>query len=118
LWKERDIFAKVLHEGAALMAALCIRWTRIADGASFASCHQSQERPMFTIRLPEEIEARLESLARRTGRSKTCHAREAIVRYLDDLEDMYLAEQVMLRIESGEEGASSLEEVEARLGLA
>jgi RHH-type rel operon transcriptional repressor/antitoxin RelB len=73
---------------------------------------------MFTIRLPEEIEARLESLARRTGRSKTCHAREAIVRYLDDLEDLYLAEQVMLRIESGEEGASSLEEVEARLGLA
>lgn len=73
---------------------------------------------MLAIRLPEDIEARLDKLAKRTGRSKTFYAREAILEHLDDLEDLYLAEQVARRIRSGEEGSSSLEEVEARLGLA
>lgn len=73
---------------------------------------------MLAIRLPEEIETRLNNLAKRTGRSKTFYAREAILEHLDDLEDLYLAEQVMRRIQSGEEKASSLEDVEARLDLA
>ena len=73
---------------------------------------------MLAIRLPEEIEARLDKLAKRTGRSKTFYAREAILEHLDDLEDLYLAEQVVRRIQSGEEKTSSLDEVEARLGLA
>ena len=72
---------------------------------------------MLAIRLPEEIEARLDNLAKRTGRSKTFYAREAILEHLDDLEDLYLAEQVMRRIQSGEERTSTLDEVEARLGL-
>ena len=45
---------------------------------------------MLAIRLPEEIEARLDTLAKRTGRSKTFYAREAILEHLDDLEDLYL----------------------------
>ena len=73
---------------------------------------------MLAIRLPENIEARLESLAKRTGRSKTFYAREAILEYLEDMEDLYLAEQVVRRMESGEEQTSPLEVVEARLGLA
>ncbi len=73
---------------------------------------------MLAIRLPEEIEARLDTLAKRTGRSKTFYAREAILEHLDDLEDLYLAEQVMRRIQSGEERTFTLDEVEARLGLA
>jgi len=73
---------------------------------------------MLAIRLPEEIEARLDNLAKRTGRSKTFYAREAILEHLDDLEDLYLAEQVLLRIRNGEERTSTLDEVEARLGLA
>ena len=73
---------------------------------------------MLAIRLPEDIEARLETLAKRTGRSKTFYARQAILEYLEDMEDLYLAEQVVRRIESGEEQVHSLEEVEARLGLA
>jgi RHH-type rel operon transcriptional repressor/antitoxin RelB len=73
---------------------------------------------MLAIRLPEEIEARLENLAKRTGRSKTFYAREAILEYLDDMEDLYLAEQVTKRIRNGEERISTLEEVEKRLGLA
>ncbi len=73
---------------------------------------------MLAIRLPEEIEASLDNLAKRTGRSKTFYAREAILEHLGNLEDLYLAEQVMRRIDSGEESTSSLDEVEARLGLA
>lgn len=73
---------------------------------------------MLAIRLPEEIEARLENLAKRTGRSKTFYARQAILEHIDDLEDLYLAEQIKRRIDSGEESTSTLEEVEARLGLA
>ena len=47
---------------------------------------------MLAIRLPETIEKRLDSLASETGRTKTALAREAIVEYIDDLEDYYLAE--------------------------
>ncbi len=46
---------------------------------------------MLAIRLQSEIEERLERLAKRTGRTKTYYAREAILDHLDDLEDGYLA---------------------------
>jgi len=46
---------------------------------------------MLTIRLPEEIEARLTTLAARTGRTKAFYAKEAIIEHLDDMEDKYLA---------------------------
>ena len=73
---------------------------------------------MLAIRLPEESEVRLDNLAKRTGRSKNFFALEAILEHLDNLEDLYLAEQVKMRIENGEERTSTLAEVEARLGLA
>lgn len=47
---------------------------------------------MLAIRLPDDIETRLASLAAETGRTKTALAREAILEYIDDLEDLYLAE--------------------------
>jgi RHH-type rel operon transcriptional repressor/antitoxin RelB len=47
---------------------------------------------MLAIRLPDNIEERLNTLASETGRTKTALAREAIVEYIDDLEDYYLAE--------------------------
>jgi RHH-type rel operon transcriptional repressor/antitoxin RelB len=66
---------------------------------------------MLAIRLPENIEKRLEKLARKTGRTKTFYAREAIVTHLSDLEDLYLAEDRLERIESGDERTIPLEEV-------
>ena len=53
---------------------------------------------MLALRLPPDIEKRLEDLARRTGRTKSFYAREALVEHLDDLEDLYLAQQ---RVEDG-----------------
>ena len=66
---------------------------------------------MLILRLPEEIEARLDKLTKRTGRSKTFYVREAILEHLDDLEDLYLAEQVVRRIRNGEEKTYSLDGV-------
>ncbi len=48
---------------------------------------------MLSIRLDSETESRLARLAKITGRTKTFHAREAILKHLEDLEDIYLATQ-------------------------
>ena len=56
---------------------------------------------MLAIRLPADIESRLDALAKATGRTKTFYAREAILEYLDDLEDIYLAEKRVEDIRSG-----------------
>ena len=50
---------------------------------------------MLALRLPKEVEDRLDDPARKTGRTKSYYAREAILEHLDDLEDLYLAEQRM-----------------------
>jgi RHH-type rel operon transcriptional repressor/antitoxin RelB len=72
---------------------------------------------MLAIRLPKEIEDRLEALARQTGRTKTYYARQAILEYLDDLEDIYLAEQRLEDIRAGRESTVPLEEITRRYGL-
>lgn len=46
---------------------------------------------MLAIRLPPAIEKKLENLAKKTGRTKTFYAREAILTHLEELEDKYLA---------------------------
>lgn len=56
---------------------------------------------MLAIRLPAEIETRLDALAAATGRTKTFYAREAILEHLDDLEDLYLAEQRLIEVRAG-----------------
>jgi RHH-type rel operon transcriptional repressor/antitoxin RelB len=72
---------------------------------------------MLAIRLPETIEKRLEKLAQKTGRTKTFYAREAILTHLADLEDLYLAEDRLDRIQSGEERTIPLKDVMKRRGL-
>ena len=76
------------------------------------------EIKMLAIRLPEEIEIRLENLAKATGRTKTYYAREAILEYLEDMEDLYMAEQRMADIKAGLSKTYTLDEVKNRLGLA
>ena len=44
---------------------------------------------MLALRLPPEIEQRLDALAKKTGRSKSYYAREAILRQIEDIEDTY-----------------------------
>jgi len=73
---------------------------------------------MLAIRLPKEIELRLDNLAKATGRTKTFYAREAILAYLEDLEDLYLADRSMEALKSGKVKAIPLDQVERNLGLA
>ena len=73
---------------------------------------------MLSVRLGEELEQRLEALAKATGRSKTYYVREALIQKLEDMEDLYLAEAVMERIASGEEKTTPLADLERELGLA
>ncbi len=56
---------------------------------------------MLSIRLPDDIEARLNALAEATGRSKSYYAREAILEKIDDLEDVYIAEKRLEDIRAG-----------------
>lgn len=70
-----------------------------------------------TIRLDPNLEKRLEALAKRTGRTKAYYLRQAIEEHLEDLEDYYLAADVIERLRRGEERTYSLEEVEHELGL-
>jgi len=72
---------------------------------------------MLAIRLPDDIEARLTALADQTGRTKTYYAREAILAHLDDLEDYYLANQVLTDIRKGTESIYSSNDVRSALGL-
>lgn len=73
---------------------------------------------MLAIRLPADIEDRLEALAKATGRTKTYYAREAILEHLEDLEDTFLAEKTLEQIRRGEMTTHSLDDVERELGLA
>jgi RHH-type rel operon transcriptional repressor/antitoxin RelB len=72
---------------------------------------------MLAIRLPEEIEKRLDALSKATGRTKTYYAREAILEHLDDLEDVYLAEQRLADLRAGRSTSIPLEEVMKSFGF-
>jgi len=72
---------------------------------------------MLAIRLAESVEKRLALLAKRTGRTKTFYAREAILKHLEDMEDLYLAEERLKSLRAGRSRAFSLDEVERDLGL-
>ena len=72
---------------------------------------------MLAIPLPKDIEKRLNHLAEQTGRTKTFYAQEAILRYLEDIEDVYLAEQRLEALQNGQSATRSLKEVRKSLGL-
>jgi RHH-type transcriptional regulator, rel operon repressor / antitoxin RelB len=64
----------------------------------------------MSVRVPTEIFKRLESLSKKTGRTSTFYLREALEEHLDDLEDIYLAEQALERLQQGQEQILSNEE--------
>lgn len=72
---------------------------------------------MLAIRLPADIEKRLDRLAKSSGRTKTWYAREAILRHLEDLEDLQIAEERLRAVREGRSKTYSQEEVERDLGL-
>jgi RHH-type rel operon transcriptional repressor/antitoxin RelB len=65
---------------------------------------------MLAVRLPKDIEDRLERLAKKTGRTKTYYAREAILEHIDELEDIYLADKIYEDVRAGRENTIPLTE--------
>lgn len=72
---------------------------------------------MLAIRLPPDIEKRLAALAKKTGRTKTYYAREAILTHLENFEDAALAEARLDAFYKSGEKAIPLEEVLKDLGM-
>jgi RHH-type rel operon transcriptional repressor/antitoxin RelB len=70
-----------------------------------------------SIRLASETEKRLDFLAEHTGRTKAYYLREMIDRGLEDLEDYYLAADVLERVRKGQERTHSAADARKRLGL-
>ncbi len=68
---------------------------------------------MLGIRLDAELEKKLDSLAKETGRSKSYYAREAIRQYLEDREDYLKGIAILER----REPTITLDELERRLGF-
>ncbi len=68
-----------------------------------------------TIQLVPEAEQRIDSLVARTGRSKNFFLKEIIKRGLEDVEDYYLAAEVLERVREGTEAVYSDAEVKREL---
>ena len=79
--------------------------------------HKKEETLMLTIRLPADMEQRLNVLAKATQRPKSYYVREALERSLEDIEDAYLAESAYERFKASGERAIPLEEVMKEHGL-
>ena len=71
----------------------------------------------ISIQLPADAEQRLDFLVTQTGRTKDVCLREIIERGLEDMEDYYLAVEVLERVRSGKEQVYSAAEVKKSLGL-
>lgn len=72
---------------------------------------------MLSVRLPDELEQRLNHLAQATKRSKSFYVREALERALADLEDAYLAEAAYEQFRTSGEKAIALDKVERSFDL-
>ena len=72
----------------------------------------------ISLRLEPTLIKRLDDLAALTGRTKTYYMTQAIEMHLENLEDIYLAEQRLIDLRAGRSRAVPLDDVERELGLA
>lgn len=70
-----------------------------------------------SLRLAPETEQRLDQLASRTGRTKAYYLRELIEQGIEQMEDYYLAVDVLERVRKGQESVHSAASVRKDLGL-
>ncbi|HWH97726.1 MAG TPA: ribbon-helix-helix protein, CopG family [Pseudolysinimonas sp.] len=64
------------------------------------------------VRLDEEIDARLDNLAKRTGRTKAFYITEAIEEFLDDHEDYYLAKDALDEFRQSNDAALDIDKMD------
>ncbi len=70
-----------------------------------------------SVRLEPALEKRLDFLVKKTGRSKAFYLRELIAQGMQDLEDYYMAADVLEAVRKGEERIYSEADVRKSLGL-
>ncbi|MFO7865752.1 MAG: DUF6290 family protein [Candidatus Aminicenantes bacterium] len=68
---------------------------------------------MFAIRLDKELEKEIELLAKKQGNNKSAVVREAIIRYLEDNEDLQVAKESLSKMKSDK----PLKQLRKELGL-
>lgn len=132
---ERMGYSYVVQEGPAeagsdivvsLGSPLLLDSVEIRIGVQVFASEGTVEKPYFSegdqnmatsIQLPADAEQRLDFLAAQTGRTKDVCLREIIERGLEDMEDYYIAAEVLKRVRNGEEQVYSAVEVKKSLGL-
>jgi RHH-type transcriptional regulator, rel operon repressor / antitoxin RelB len=70
---------------------------------------------MLAVRLDPDLEARLTAVAKRTGRSKSYYARQAIEEKIEELEDIALLEEALKTFDPNK--TISMEQMRRELGL-
>jgi RHH-type rel operon transcriptional repressor/antitoxin RelB len=68
---------------------------------------------MLAIRLDKELEQELDLIAKARGTNRSAVVREAIIRFLDDNEDLQLAKESLSKMK----GTKSLQQLRKELGL-
>lgn len=58
---------------------------------------------LLSVRIEDVLAERLERLAQDTHRTKSFYVKEALMNYIDNLEDIYLAEKRLEDLRSGQE---------------
>ncbi|MBO4704853.1 MAG: hypothetical protein J5647_03850 [Spirochaetaceae bacterium] len=70
-----------------------------------------------TFRTKPELKSRIDFLAKETHRPTSFYYNLLLEDYLDDIEDIYLSEQVLTEIRSGKQKTYPADEVFAEAGL-
>ena len=71
----------------------------------------------LSLELPNDIANRLRDLAMRSGRTEANLAMEAICQYIQDLEDLYVAEKRLEELNSGKTKPLSLDDLIDKYGI-
>jgi len=75
----------------------------------------AHQEATLAVRLPTDLAAELDQLAKETGRSKSYYARQAIIEFLQDRADYLRAIAVLER--EKDQPSLTLEQVRRELGL-
>ena len=66
---------------------------------------------LLSVRISEVLGERLERLAQATHRSKSFYVKEALMNYMDNLEDIYIAEKRLEDLRAGRETVLSSQDM-------
>ena len=100
-------------------AGWAVVWTGHLMALKPTTMNTCRQTPVpTTIRLNPAVEARLDRLASRTGRTKAFYLRRLIEEHLDDLEDAYLGESAWEAFQTSGEATIPYDTLKQELALA